>query len=407
MSFTLYKTGQRSTGRLDVTDIGRATFMALILVFIATLIIPAFGVFATLLSLEVIALLVGVFYRPRINIESCLPHHIVVDQVAYFQFTLRNTSHWPAYQMSVLLDCEEDILQQLEPIPYIERLRPGQEINVTLKVHPRRRGSLTFKKPLCSSIFPFNLFRFNTPRADLAEITVLPAHGHIDLTLQTDAHINPMGVFYTSLLHGTSPEYIGNRPFINGDSPRLIDSRAWARLARPAVKEFQEDTQSNIALLLDNGPVNHKRPSNREIQCFEAAVSLCASLATSLDQGRQIELLSLGSQLHRLSGLTASARIERTLQILADACMEPWPNETFILDLIDSLYHVSSLLIILRQWQPHWAEILHCAHRAQCRLTLLWVGQAPEADIQKSWSLFDRIHILSPEEINQQRAVSL
>ncbi len=402
MNFTLYKTGQRSTGRLDVTDIGRSTFMALILVLIATLFIPAFGVFSTLLSLEVIALLVGVFYRPRIQMEASLPQRIMVDQIAYLHLTLRNTSHWPAYQMSVLLDGEQEGLEQLEPIPYIERLRPGQALNVTLKVCPRQRGTITLKRPLCSSIFPFNLFRFNTPRADLNELTILPAHGQLNLPIQAQAHVSPMGQYTTSPLQGLSPEYIGSRPFITGDSPRLIDSRAWARLARPAVKEFQEDMQSDVGLILDNGHSHPKRMSASEIECFEAAVSLCASLTVSLEQGRQIEMLSLGSQLHRFSGQTDTLRVERTLQLLANCQVESLLNETTTLDLIDSFAHIGAFHVILRHWQPHWAEILQCAHQARCRLSLWWLGPAPPPEIQEAWQWAERIQILSAKELQRQ-----
>lgn len=406
MMFTLYKTGQRSTGRLDVTDIGRSTFMALILVLIATLFIPAFGVFATLLSLEAIALLVGVFYRPRIQMEASLPPRIIVDQITYLHVTLRNTSHWPAYQMSVLLDGEQSNLEQLDPIPYIERLRPGQVINATLKVRPRQRGTTTLKRPLCSSIFPFNLFRFNTARADLREVTILPAHGRTNLPMQAPAHVSPMGQYTTSPLQGLSPEYIGSRPFTTGDSPRLIDSRAWARLARPAVKEFQEDMQSDVGLILDNGHPDPKRMSPFETECFEAAVSLCATLAVSLEQGRQIEMLCLGPKLHRFSGQTDTLRLERTLQLLADCHLESPINEATLLDLVDSFGRLSAFLLILRQWHPHWTEIMKCAHQARCRLSLWWIGSAPEPAIQETWQWADRVQILSPEQVRQQWGAS-
>ncbi len=403
MSFTLYKTGQRSTGRLDVTDIGRSTFMALILVLAATLVIPAFGVFATLLSLEVIALLVGVFYRPRIDIKGTLPHRIVADQVVHFEVTLRNVSHWPAYQLSVLLDLDPDKIEQLEPIPYLERLRPGQEALITLSVQPHKRGSLLLKKPQCSSIFPFNLFRFNTPLTPWADITVLPAHQSLTWSLGSPNRVNQSGEIQSSHRFGVSPEYIGNRPFVTGDSPRLIDSRAWARLSKPAVKEFQRDMQSDVGLILDNSLSHAGRTTIADQQDFEAAVSLCASVTVSLRQGSRIELLALGSHLYQFPGLSQPFRVERTLQILADARLETTDQKTMRLDLTDSFFRLGVVIFILRHWNPHDAELLYCANQARCHISLFWVGSQSHLPPSETLPWIDQIHVVDPTDILAKR----
>ena len=114
--------------------------------------------------------------------------------------------------------------------------------------------------PVCESSFPFNLFRFGVLRdgrrkPDRAAGVLLAA----DLSLPyVSRHVNASSLRPAGRV-GTSPEYIGNRPFMPGDSPRRIDVRAWARLAAPATKEYDDDLDDYAAFVLDTARAGEAR----------------------------------------------------------------------------------------------------------------------------------------------------
>jgi hypothetical protein len=141
---------------------------------------------------------------------------------------------------------------------------------------------------------------------------------------------------------GTSPEYIGNRPYQPGDPPRRIDVRAWARLSVPATKEYDDDLDNYAAIVLDTRvPGLSRRPrsgqawsrsflagllgrligggnahkdgtgSPQPVKELEAAVSLCASMAYTIHKDCLIDLLLVGTDLHAFTSLPRATRLDR------------------------------------------------------------------------------------------------
>jgi len=80
---------------------------------------------------------------------------------------------------------------------------------------------------------------------------VLPDFRPADaITVPGSARYQPGGIALTSNV-GESPEYIGNRDYRAGDPLRRIDFRSWGRLAKPVVREYQEEYFSRIGVVLD------------------------------------------------------------------------------------------------------------------------------------------------------------
>jgi uncharacterized protein (DUF58 family) len=73
---------------------------------------------------------------------------------------------------------------------------------------------------------------------------------------------------------GDAEEFMGLRDYRPGDTPRRIHWKAWARTGRPVVKEYQDEFFERQALILDT----HGDANNANDACFEAAVSVAASL---------------------------------------------------------------------------------------------------------------------------------
>ena len=103
------------------------------------------------------------------------------------------------------------------------RLAPGQATDVVVTIRPQRRGCYRLRPPVCESSFPFNLFHFGRARDEEESLIVLPAFSLLDVSLPyVSRHVDASSIRPAGRM-GTSPEYIGNRPYQPGDPPRRID----------------------------------------------------------------------------------------------------------------------------------------------------------------------------------------
>lgn len=86
-------------------------------------------------------------------------------------------------------------------------------------------------------------------------------------------------------------EYHGLRDYRAGDSPRWIHWRTTARLGQPMVKEFEQQNEQDLAVLLDPWlPRSRSTPEQREAveEAIRFAATLC--LETCRSQGRRLTL---------------------------------------------------------------------------------------------------------------------
>lgn len=329
--------------RVAPTEHGRAIITATCFVFLASLVIPAFGVLALLICFHGAALWVGYLLRPSVCLTGDLPDHIIAGAETQLRFRVTSTARRNLCQLTVTWDALPDAVEQTGPLFTIDRLRPGESITVTLSILARRRGRYTLGYPICYSTFPFNLYSFGLTHPQQEELLVFPAFDRLTLSGIASEGIgqSSAGLGIASL-RGASPEYIGNRPYVSGDSYRDIDARAWARLARPVVKEYHHEFHRHGALILD---VAETSKTATGTQLFEAAVSLCASVAFSLQSECLIDFLVTGAEVHDLATVPAGARVRRIHEILAS--VEPDPTPLSVNPQLRHLLHgVSDLYII-------------------------------------------------------------
>ncbi len=363
--------------RFGLTDGGMMLLRGVVYVGLAALVVPAFGVLSVLVSVMAVALVVGFLVRPRISVCGTLPDHIIAGQPAELVYTLRNVGRLAAYHLSLQFPSLPETFEPTGAAHVIPRLRPGETAEVTLTIRPARRGSYRVGPPVCRSSFPFNLFHFGTPRGAEESLLVLPAFSQLQLLLPClSRHVTTGGVRPAGRM-GASPEYIGNRPFMPGDSPRRIDVRAWARLARPATKEYDNDLDNYAALILDTRvPETRWKSKTRESRELEAAVSLCASVAYTIHRDCLIDLLLAGSDLHSCAGLPKATRLERIHESLATVA----PADAYRLEQIgplleERLPEISEAVFILLHPDDLYRQLVEQADRAGCHCTVVVVGE--------------------------------
>ena len=74
------------------------------------------------------------------------------------------------------------------------------------------------------------------------------ARGNFELVVRRLADDVAFGSDNSRLL-GSGLEYAGSRPYVPGDSVRLLDWRLTARTARPYVREYEALKRTNVYLL--------------------------------------------------------------------------------------------------------------------------------------------------------------
>ena len=401
--------------RLGLTDAGKMVLRGTIFVALATLIVPAFGVLSALVSVVLMALLVGFVLRPKIRISGNLPERIIVGQTAQLRYVLKNVARLPAYNLCLRFGALPEAIEQVGGGDVVSRLGPGETTEVTVAIRPRRRGYYQIKQPICQSSFPFNLFSFGTSHDDEETLIVLPAFCRLQIPLRRLSRHVRAGSARLAGSTGVFPEYAGNRPFWPGDSPRNIDARAWARLSVPATKEYHNDFDNYTALVLDTDvpevlrkeSLGLSRSRSNESKELEAAVSLCASVAFTINNDCLIDLLLTGPELHQFpppatsGGWPRMVRLDKIHEILAGVK----PSRGYSLEqiapkLANRFYEISEVVFILLSWDKAYRQLLELAGKAGCHCTVLLIGQASRMNMDEdnvSWT--ENIQFLSPDDI--------
>jgi|GEM_PF-438980 len=390
---------------ISLTEAGKVMLRGIGFVAFAALVIPAFGVLSILVCVVLVAVVVGFFLRPRVHVSGDLPDRVVAGQPARLTYTLRNIGRLPAYSISARFHTLPESIEQTAESGAICRLAPGETADVAIAIQPQRRGRHRIHQPACESSFPFNLIRFGASQETQETLTVLPAFSRVQIPLRyVSRHVNTSNVRPAGRT-GASPEYIGSRPFMTGDSPRRIDARAWARLAVPATKEYDDDMDDYAAFILDTRVTESwlRLSKPTEVKELEAAVSLCASIAYTIQGDCLFDLLLAGSELHEFSAWPKAVRLHRMHEILAGV----EPSKGYSLEEIgplleDRLAEISEIVFILLRWDETYRRLVDWAQRAGCHATVIVIGE--DKSVARPSSLIARA--AGPDASNEERATS-
>ncbi len=389
--------------RFGFTEAGRVVLRGMAFVALAAFIVPAFGVLSILACVLLTALVVGFVVRPRVRIDGHLPGRVIAGRTTQLTYVLKNTGRLPAYNLWLGFPTLPQAIEQIGSEHTVSRLAPGETAQVTVTIRPTRRGCYRIGHPVCRSGYPFSLLWFGVSREGDESLIALPAFSRLQMSLRRLSRYAQTAGLRLAGRTGVSPEYIGSRPFMRGDSPRHIDARAWARLAAPATKEYDEDCDNYAALVLDTHvPDAAARDKSGQVDELEAAVSLCASVAFTMNASHFIDLLLAGPELHEFTGWPRDARLDRIHELLAG--VEPSrtaPSERTVMSVLDRFREMSQVVFILLGWTQTNEHLVELAERAGCHCTVVLIGDSKAAqaseDLIPTWA--GTVRVLSPREI--------
>ena len=370
---------------------------------------PVYYLFCVLSILCLFTVIGGTLLRPRVAITADFPDRASAGQPFRARFRLFGRARIPAYDVSVRFFQNVRHLTPTEP-PAIAEIRRGQSASLTLEFLPRKRGLYPLPRLRAYSSFPFDLGRSAGTAWQPRPLLVLPSfHPLTAVNVPVGERYQPGGVTLTSNV-GQSPEYIGNRDYVPGDNPRRIDFHAWARLARPVVREYQQEYYCRIALVLDTFIAPRRREGRDGFPDLEAAVSLAASVADCLTHGEHIiDIFAAGPELYVFRAGRHLAHLDNILEILAcvDACRSN-PFDTIAPALQEELGNITSVVYVLLDWDETRERFVQAAVEAGCRTKVVIVREKETSrDYSAAQDWAGPITVLSPAEIQKGTVESL
>lgn len=345
--------------------------------------IPIYQIFCTLAAFFFIDRQFGYALRPNLSITHATSDRTTAGETFNVELRLTNEGRRSAFALQAgFFDLPRGITalgSEISPETTVGDLLPGESVATSVRLKAERRGIYTLPKPRGYSTFPFHLFRDGRCRSEPLSVLVLPHFDPIDrIELPVGARYQPGGIALTSNV-GESPEYIGNREYVAGDSIRRIDYRSWARLGRPIVREYQEEYYCRIALVLDTFVPSGVKEPRQGFANLEAAVSLSASIADALSRGEYlIDLFAAGPELYVFRTGRHTAHFENVLEIVAgvDACRQN-PFTTVAPALADELTNISTVVGVFLDWDDSRRELVRTALEHGCCVKIFIVRDGP------------------------------
>jgi uncharacterized protein (DUF58 family) len=357
--------------------------------------------------LSLFAFAAAFLLRPRIEIRGQFPEKAVAGQPVAARFVLANRSRFFAREVAVdAFDLPQSLKSTHASAPVLA-LAPAASADAALTILPLKRGLYLWSGWRVFSTFPFGLFRTGVrPAANggtpaRGPLVVYPHfHPLTSIDVPISARYQPGGIAFSSNV-GESPEYIGNREYRPGDSTRHLDHRAWARLAAPVVKEYQEEYYCRVALVLDTYVAGRQRPGPDGFPNLEAAVSLSAAIADALTRGEYIiDIFAAGPELYVFRAGRHTAHFENVLEILAsvDACRAN-PFRKVTPALADELGNLSSVICVLLDWDADRARLIRTAAEVGCSVKVVIIRDGATTQPWSSADLGGAISQYSPQTI--------
>jgi uncharacterized protein (DUF58 family) len=239
--------------------------------------------------------------------------------------------------------------------PLLGNLKRGATESVRVPIVPQRRGIILLQDLRVQLPDPLGLFqRCRVVQAPVQSLVVLPKRYRLPpLDLPGQACFQLGGEAGSNTI-GTSGEFLGLREYRSGDALRHVHWKAWAKIGKPIVKEFEDVYFPRYGLVLDN----FVDPGNELL--FEEAVSVAASFAAAMEtQSTLLDLMFVQGEAVMVSTGRGVARTEKMLEVLAGVEAEPEEHFEALRELVKQYAEVlTSCLCVFTGWSAERAAFL-------------------------------------------------
>ena len=221
-----------------------------------------------------------------------------------------------------------------------------------------RRGKYRFKSLELTTRSPFGLLERRLSIVNPATLTVYPTIGQLGRRWQhihREASETRRGNRHE--LSTQQQEYHGLREYRAGDSPRWIHWRTSARIGQPMVKEFEQQHEQDLAILIDPWIPRGKITAEQRDQ-VELAIKFAATVCyeTCRNPGRRVLLGWTGGTAGVRQGPASVKLLHEMLEQLATLRPSPDGSVASLFDMIPPSILREAYLVVVSTRPLNMAE---------------------------------------------------
>ncbi|MGH8701585.1 MAG: DUF58 domain-containing protein [Burkholderiales bacterium] len=241
------------------------------------------------------------------------------------------------------------------PEQALPALAPGATTEIEVEAQALKRGIVHSRGVTVARADPLGLMRALTAVPRQANLVVLPRRYALPpFTLPGPRRYQQGGVALAASV-GDSREFLGLREYRPGDPLQNIHWKSYARAAKPIVKDYQDEYFERHALVLDT----FARPGDE--RCFEAAVSIAASFACTIETREcLLDLMFIGAEAYLYTAGRGQLQSGSLLEILAavQPCRDK-PFATLGQAALARRQALSGCICVLLGWDEPRRELVH------------------------------------------------
>jgi len=173
-------------------------------------------------------------------------------------------------------------------------LKPREWTELAYEARPLARGEASFAAAELRIFSPFGLWQITRRAGEAMAARVYPNFRALAryTLLATDNRLSQIGVLQVRR-RGEGMEFHQLREYRQGDPPRAIDWKATARTARLISREYEEEKDQRVLLVIDCG--RRMASKDGELSHFDHTLNAALLLAhVALRQGDAVGMLTMG-----------------------------------------------------------------------------------------------------------------
>ncbi len=283
---------------------------------------PVLQLLLVFVSLFVVAFVAGLILRPCLTVSLRPPAFAECDRSVELPVWIRNDSAHAAFDVALELTTFPDGWKPRPQRCPIRNLASGEATVAKVVLRPTRRGLVSWPKLEIVTNFPFNLFRFWRAQSVSGRLVVLPRFrklAHFQVSESASRYGGTQ--LLESISAGEMREYAGSREYQPGVAVRKWDYASWARLAKPVVREFTDQSKPAGAVVVDMcGTMAHPTENARE-----ACLSLAAAIGDALaSHGYPLSWFAVGIDVANIREQPTHRQLSALMEALAlaEECKE-------------------------------------------------------------------------------------
>lgn len=361
-----------------------------------------FKLFAVVAAMLLLATVFALLRAPRVDLTCRLPLRATARRPLKLQALLgKRASEWTGpLLLSFPRPTKWGSSISFSPHQVLHSASREGPTEATVTLEATRRGKYELRGASLRLTDPLALVGGRAKKLPDQALLVYPRFYRIDtFDLPVGRRYQPGGIPLASNTADTV-EFMGTREYRQGDPVKNIHMRSWARVGEPVVKEFQEEYFCRIAIILDT--FVRRRPSQKAIDGFEAAISVVASVADHFSRSEYVvDIFAAGPDIYEVSAGRSLAYLENILDVLSclEPCHEP-PFEVVGPVLFEKLSQITSVVAVLQDWDKSREEFLRRVKMAGVELRVIVVkdGETTEP-LHTAGEDLGRVTVMSPAEV--------